>query len=83
MYTRGESSISFTSLRLEVLKAFGESLWAGASNGLASSKPQPGEHFGASRELTAAAAASGDALLALTSEVWCFARRMRWTIWST
>ncbi len=84
MYFRGEGSISFTSLGLEVLKALSESLWTEASNELASSKPWPGEHFGASGELVVTATtASGDALLVLAPEVGCFVWRMRWTIWST
>ncbi len=84
MYFRGVGSIGFMSLGLEIPKALGESLWTGASNGLASSKSWPGEHFGASGELIAmATTASGDALLVLAPEVGCFVQRMRWTIWST
>ena len=39
MYFRGEGSMGFMSLGLEVLKALGKSLWVGVSNGFASSKP--------------------------------------------
>ncbi len=83
MYFRGEGSISFTLLGLEVLKALSKSLWIEVSNGLASSKPWSGEHFGASGKLAAVATASGDALLVLAPEVGRFVRRMHWTIWST
>ncbi len=39
VYFRGEGSMGFTSLGLEVFKALGESLWVGVSDGFASSKP--------------------------------------------
>ncbi len=83
MYFRGEGSVSFTSLELEVPKALSESLWSEVSNGLVSSKPWFGEHFSASGELAMAATASGDTLLVLAPEVGRFVRRMCWTIWST
>ncbi len=73
VYTRGEGSFSLSLPRLEVLKAFSESFWAGVSSRLTSSGPLPGRHFGASRGLTAV---PGDTLPALTSDVWRFVRSM-------